>query len=157
MAQVVAGSPLRVATGEHIYSRFGFLDLLQRKAAHVIQPDITYAGGFLETKKIAALAEAHYVSVAPHNCYGPLKTVASIHLAANIPNFLILETFQDYDVPWREELTSGTPRVKDGYYDVPTAPGWGIEVNESMIAAHPEDPNAKLNMFSMDWEHHMCR
>ncbi|HEX6805852.1 MAG TPA: mandelate racemase/muconate lactonizing enzyme family protein [Terriglobales bacterium] len=95
MAQVVAGSPLRVATGEHTYSRYGFLDLLQRKAAHVIQPDITYAGGFLETKKIAAVAESHYVSVAPHNCDGPLKTVASIHLAANIPNFLILETFQD--------------------------------------------------------------
>jgi galactonate dehydratase len=84
--------------------------------------------------------------------------VAGIHLAANIPNFLILETFQDYDVPWREELTSGTaPRVKDGYYNVPTAPGWGIEVNEAAIAAHPEDPDAKLNMFSADWEHRMCR
>lgn len=157
MAQVVAGSPLRVATGEHIYSRFGFLDLLQRKAAHVIQPDITYSGGFLETKKIAALAEAHYVSVAPHNCDGPLKTVAGIHLAANIPNFLILETFQDYDVPWREDLTSGTPRVRDGYYEVPTGPGWGVEVNESVLAAHPENPDAKLNMFSDDWEQHMCR
>ena len=55
MAQVVAASPLRVAKGEHVYSRFGFLDLLQRKAAHVVQPDITYCGGFLETKKIAAL------------------------------------------------------------------------------------------------------
>jgi galactonate dehydratase len=157
MAQVVAGSPLRVATGEHIYSRYGFLDLLERKAAHVIQPDITYSGGFLETKKIAALAEAHYVSVAPHNCDGPLKTLAGIHLAANIPNFLILETFQDYDVPWREELTSGTPLLKDGYYDVPTGPGWGIEVNESVFAAHPEDPDAKLNMFSGDWEQRMCR
>ena len=157
MAQVVAGSPLRVATGEHIYSRFGFLDLLQRKAAHVIQPDITYSGGFLETKKIAALAEAQYVSVAPHNCDGPLKTMAGIHLAANIPNFLILETFQDYDVAWRSDLTSGTPCLKDGYYDVPTTPGWGLEVNESVMAAHPEDPNAKLNMFSADWEERMCQ
>ena len=157
MAQVVAGSPLRVATGEHTYSRFGFLDLLQRKAAHVIQPDITYSGGFLETKKVAALAEAHYVSVAPHNCDGPLKTVAGIHLAANIPNFLILETFQDYDVPWRDDLTSGTPRVEDGYYHVPTAPGWGLEIDESVMAAHPEDPNANLNMFSADWEERMCR
>jgi galactonate dehydratase len=157
MAQVVAGSPLRVATGEHIYSRFGFLDLFERKAAHVVQPDITYSGGFLETKKIAALAEAHYVSVAPHNCDGPLKTIAGIHLAANIPNFLILETFQDYDVPWREELTSKAPQVRDGYYDVPTAPGWGIEVNESLFPSHPEDPDAKLNMFADDWEQHMCR
>jgi len=157
MAQVVAGSPLRVATGEHTYGRFGFFDLLERKAAHVIQPDITYSGGFLETKKIAALAETHYVSVAPHNCDGPLKTIAGIHLAANIPNFMILETFQDYDVPWRKELTLKTPSVKDGYYDVPTGPGWGIELNESVFSAHPEDPDAKLNMFAGDWEQRMCR
>jgi galactonate dehydratase len=157
MAQVVAASPLRVATGEHTYSRFGFLDLLQQKAAHVIQPDITYAGGFLETKKIASLAETYYISVAPHNCDGPLKTIAGIHLAANIPNFLILETFQDYDVAWRESLTSGTPQVKDGYYEVPSAPGWGLDVNEAALAEHPEDPDAKLNMFSLDWEEHMCR
>jgi len=157
MAQVVAGSPLRVATGEHTYSRFGFLDLLERKGAHVIQPDITYAGGFLETKKIAALAESYYVSVAPHNCDGPFKTIASIHLAANIPNFMILETFQDYDVSWRSELTSPMPNLRDGYYDVPTSPGWGIELIESVAAAHPYDPKAKLNMFSTDWEEKMCR
>jgi galactonate dehydratase len=157
MAQVTASSPLRVATGEHTYSRYGFLDLLEHQAAHVIQPDITYAGGFLETKKIAAMAEAYYVSVAPHNCDGPLKTIAAIHLAANIPNFLILETFQDYDVPWRADLASGIPQVVDGYLEVPSKPGWGIEVNESVIAAHPEDRDAKLNMFSREWEERMCR
>ncbi len=157
MAQVTAGSPLRVATGEHIYSRFGFLDLLERKGAHVIQPDITYAGGFLETKKIAALAETYYISVAPHSCDGPLKCIAGIHLAANIPNFMILETFEDYDVSWRAELTSRMPALRDGYYDVPTAPGWGVEVNEQAAAAHPYDRDAKLNMFSSDWEEKMCR
>ena len=157
MAQVVAGSPLRVATGEHIYSRFGFLDLLERKAAHVAQPDVTYCGGFLETKKIAALAETLYVSVAPHNCDGPLKTMIGVHLCANIPNFLILETFEDYDVPWRCDLTPNAPRVKNGFYEVPTGPGWGIEVDESVIAAHPEDHDAKLNMFSLGWEQKMCQ
>ncbi|HZP00963.1 MAG TPA: mandelate racemase/muconate lactonizing enzyme family protein [Terriglobia bacterium] len=157
MAQVVAASPLRIATGEHIYSRFGFLDLLQRKAAHVIQPDMTYSGGFLETKKIAANAESHYVSVAPHNCDGPLKTMAAVHLCANIPNFLILETFEDYDVPWRRDLTPGAPPVRNGYYDVPTGPGWGVEIDESVIAAHPEDPNAKMNMFDLGWEAIMCK
>ncbi len=157
MAQVVAASPLRVATGEHVYSRFGFLDLLRRKGAHVIQPDLVYCGGFLETKKIAALAETHYISVAPHNCDGPLKTMASVHLCANIPNFMILETFEDYDVAWRKDLTPGAPRVKDGYYELPTGPGWGVQVDESVIAAHPEDPDAKLNMFSLGWEQRMCQ
>jgi galactonate dehydratase len=157
MAQVVAAAPLRVATGEHTYSRFGFLDLLLRKAVHVIQPDIVYSGGFMETKKIAALAEAFYVSVAPHNCRGPLGTVIAMHLCANIPNFSILETFEDYDVPWRCDLTPGTPRVKNGYYEIPKAPGWGVEVDEDLIRAHPEDPNAKLNMFSSGWEEIMCK
>ena len=157
MAQVVQASPLRVATGEHTYSRFGFLDLLRSKAAHVIQPDLVYSGGFLETKKIAALAEAHYVSVAPHNCDGPLKTMISVHLCANIPNFMILETFEDYDVPWRHDLTPNAPRVQAGCYDVPTGPGWGVEVNEAALRAHPEDPEAKLNMFSLGWEQRMCR
>jgi hypothetical protein len=60
------------------------------------------------------------VSVAPHNCDGPLKTMIGVHLCANIPTFLILETFEDYDVPWRGELTPDAPRVKDGYYELPT-------------------------------------
>jgi galactonate dehydratase len=157
MAQVVAGSPLRVATGEHIYARFGFLNLLERQAAHVIQPDITYSGGFLETKKISAMAETYYVSVAPHNCDGPLKTIAGIHLAANIPNFLILETFQDYDVPWRRDLVPNMPQVVDGYYEVPAGAGWGVEVDGGAVAAHPADPDAKLNMFGADWEDRMCK
>jgi galactonate dehydratase len=157
MAQVVAASPLRVATGEHTYSRFGFLDLLQRKAAHVIQPDLIYCGGFLETKKIAVIAEAHYVSVAPHNCSGPLATLINVHLCANIPNFLILETFEDYDVSWRGDLMPCAPRVKNGYYEVPSAPGWGAEVDEAALRAHPEDPDAKLNMFSGGWEQLMCK
>ena len=157
MAQVVAASPLRIATGEHTYSRFGFLDLLARKAAHVIQPDIVYSGGFMETKKIAAIGEAHYVSVAPHNCRGPLGTVIAMHLCANIPNFQVLETFEDYDVPWRCDLTPGTPQVRDGFYELPTRPGWGVEVDEKLIAAHPENPDAKLNMFQSGWEQQMCR
>lgn len=157
MAQVVAASPCRIATGEHTYSRFGFLELLSQKAAHTIQPDLVYSGGFFETKKIAALAETFYVSVAPHNCRGPLGTVIAMHLCANIPNFQILETFEDYDVPWRCDLTPGTPRVKNGAYELPIRPGWGVEVDEKLLAAHPENPDAKLNMFSDGWEQLMCR
>jgi galactonate dehydratase len=157
MAQVIANSPLRVATGEHTYSKYGFLSLLRRNAAHIIQPDLAYSGGFLETKKIAALAEAHYISVAPHNCDGPLKTMAGIHLCANIPNFMILETFEDYDVSWRMDLVPDAPRVEKGYYRVPNKPGWGVTVDESVISAHPADPDAKLDMFSEGWEEKMNR
>ena len=148
----------RVATGEHTYSRFGFQEMLAKQAAHVIQPDLVYAGGFMETKKIAAMAEAHYVSVAPHNCDGPGRLMASIHLCANIPNFLILETFADFDVAWRKDLVrSGNPVLEDGCYRVPTAPGWGYEIDEDVARAHPGSTKARMNMFEGEWERLMCR
>lgn len=148
----------RVATGEHTYSRFGFQELLSRQAAHVIQPDLVYAGGFMETKKIAAMAEAHYVSVAPHSCDGPGRLMASIHLCANIPNFLILENFGDFDVPWRKDLVkSGGPVLDKGYFLVPNVPGWGYEIDEDVARAHPGSTKARLNMFSGEWETLMCR
>jgi galactonate dehydratase len=147
----------RIATGEHTYARYGFNDLLSRRAAHVIQPDLVYSGGFLETKKIAAMAEAHYVSVAPHNCDGPGRLAASVHLCANIANFLVLETFEDYDVAWRRDLAIGGPELVDGYYRVPTAPGWGYEIDEAVARAHPGTTKARLNMFDGVWERQMCQ
>ena len=78
-------------------------------------------------------------------------------MAANIPTFMIFETFEDYDVPWRAELTSRFPALRDRYYDVPTAPGWGIEGNALAASAHPYDPDAKLDMFAAEWEEKMCR
>jgi galactonate dehydratase len=147
----------RVATGEHTYSRFGFNEMLQKQAAHVIQPDLVYAGGFMETKKIAAMAEANYISVAPHNCDGPGRLLASIHLCANIPNFLILETFADFDVAWRNDLVkSGNPVLEDGYYRVPVLPGWGYEIDEDVAKAHPGSIKARMNMFAGEWERLMC-
>jgi galactonate dehydratase len=148
----------RVATGEHTYSRFGFQELLARQAAHVLQPDLVYSGGFMETKKIAAMAETHYVSIAPHNCDGPGRLIASIHLCANIPNFLILESFADFDVPWRKDLVkSGEPVLENGAYIVPSTPGWGYEIDEEVARAHPGSTKARLNMFEGEWERLMCR
>jgi galactonate dehydratase len=157
VTQAASAMGARVATGEHAYARFGFQELLSRQAAHVLQPDLVYAGGFMETKKIAAMAETHYVSIAPHNCDGPGRLVASIHLSANIPNFLILESFADFDVPWRKDLVkSGEPILENGYYLVPTAPGWGYEIDEEVACAHPGSTKARLNMFEGEWERLMC-
>ena len=103
------------------------------------------------------MAEAHYISVAPHNCDGPGKLLASIHLCANIPNFLILETFADFDVAWRKQLIKGGEiQMKDGYYAVPTVPGWGYEVDEEVARAHPGSTKARMNMFDGEWERLMC-
>ena len=158
VTQAASAMGARVATGEHTYARFGFNEMLSKKGAHVIQPDLGYSGGFMETKKIAAMAEAHYVSVAPHNCDGPGKLMASIHLCANIPNFLVLETFADFDVPWRSALVKGGEiAVEDGYYPAPKAtPGWGCEIDEEVARAHPGSIKARMNMFDGEWERAMC-
>jgi galactonate dehydratase len=158
VTQAASAMGARVATGEHTYSRFGFQEMLQKQAAHVIQPDLVYSGGFMETKKIAAMAEAHYISVAPHNCDGPGRLIASIHLCANIPNFLILETFADFDVPWRKQLLkSGEPQLVGGHYLAPSSPGWGYEVDEDVALSHPGSIKSRMNMFDGEWERLMCR
>ncbi len=146
----------RIATGEHCYSRFEFADLLQAQACHIIQPDLVYSGGFMETKKIAAMAEAGYVGVAPHNCDGPGKLAASVHVCANMPNLVMLETFADFDVPWRSAMTIDGPRLVDGHYALPDSPGWGYAVDRSVIAEHPGRRGARMNMFAGGWESQMC-
>ncbi len=146
----------RVATGEHCYSRFEFQDLLRERACHIVQPDLVYSGGFMETKKIGAMAEAGYVGVAPHNCDGPGKLAASIHLCANMPNFVVLETFEDFDVPWRGPLTIVGPRLVGGFYALPDAPGWGYAIDRNVAAEHPGQSGARMNMFAGDWEKRMC-
>ena len=146
----------RVATGEHCYSRFEFVDLLRERACHIIQPDLVYSGGFMETKKIGAMAEAAYVGVAPHNCDGPGKLAASIHLCASMPNSVLLETFADFDVPWRNAPAIDGPCLVDGFYTVPDGPGWGYAIDRTVIDEHPGRPGARMNMFAGGWEKQMC-
>jgi len=140
-----------VATGESLYSRFEFLRLLQVRGADIIQPDICVVGGLLEMRKIAAIAEAHYVTVAPHNPMGPLATAVNLHFSASQPNFRILEyrlpqgpgyTFQGGgDAPAsKAPADEGAYYVKDpylpkdGYLELrPDRPGWGVEINEEIL------------------------
>jgi galactonate dehydratase len=146
---------VRVATGEHVYAAAGFTDLIAKRAAHVVQPDLVYSGGMLETMKIAALAETQLLSVAPHNCDGTGRLAALVQLSCNIPNFMILESFEHFDVPWRSELYIGGPTFSDGSYLFPTSPGWGYEVNEAVALAHPGSRDATMNMFADGWERRM--
>jgi L-alanine-DL-glutamate epimerase-like enolase superfamily enzyme len=92
--------------------------------------------GIWQSMKIAALAESFEVNVAPHNFYGHLSTLMSAHFCAAIPNFRIMEIDID-DVPWKDELITVPPMIRDGFLVVPDGPGWGAELNEEAIAAHP--------------------
>jgi galactonate dehydratase len=124
-----------LATGERLYSKWDYLPLLERRLVDVIQPDLCHAGGITECKKIAALAEAYYVQLAPHNPQGPLSTAAAAHLAMAIPNFLILEYVRQE--PYRDQAMRESWVVEDGHLLVPDRPGLGVDLNEAVILANP--------------------
>lgn len=139
---------VRLATGERLFTKWGFRELLEKQYVDVIQPDICHDGGILETRNIAAMAEAYYVKVAPHNPNGPVATAASVQLAASIPNFLILELAQSE--PFRSQVQKRGLTVVNGVIEVPTAPGLGIELDEEFIAAHPYQPYDYRGAFASD-------
>jgi galactonate dehydratase len=128
-----------LATGECLYTKHDFRQLLSKQAADIVQPDVCLAGGIMELKKIAAMAEAHYVVVAPHNPMGPLATMVNVHFAACTPNFLILEYHPDDESP-RKDLIKDPIMVKNGYLEIPNKPGWGYEVNEEAFRRYPPKP-----------------
>jgi galactonate dehydratase len=136
LVRVARAIRIPVATGERLPTKFGFQDLLRRRAVDIVQPDLCHAGGLTEVKKIAAMAEAAYVQVAPHNASGPVGTAAAVQLDASIPNFLIQEYFVA-QAPWIEEVVEGGPRVADGEIVVPDRPGLGVELHEEAALAHP--------------------
>jgi galactonate dehydratase len=119
-----------------LYTAFGFRELLEKRGADIIQPDVCICGGLLEMKKIAALAEAHYVTVAPHNPTGPIATAVNAHFAMTTHNFLILEYVPDDDGPRANVLTRPV-EIRDGYLHLTDAPGLGIELNEDALPHRP--------------------
>ncbi len=125
-----------IATGEMLYTKYEFRDLIAAGAADIVQPDILICGGLMEAKKIAAMAEAAYITVAPHNPMGPFSTAVSAHFALSTPNFLILEYRVDKSGPMRDLLLEPFKLV-DGYLQVPETPGLGVELNEAVFSGRP--------------------
>ena len=139
MAGVRAKAQVPIATGEMLYTKWEFRDLLRLQAVDIIQPDVCCCGGLTEIKKIAALAEAEYVTIAPHNPMGPLATAVNAQFVATVPNFLILEYTLDVAPP-RSELVQEPYRMVDGYLELPNKPGLGIELNHAYFEKHPYKP-----------------
>jgi galactonate dehydratase len=139
MAKLAERVNVPLASGECNYTKHEFRTILAAQALDIIQPDVCVCGGLLEMKKIAAIAEANYVMVAPHNPMGPLATVINVHFAACTPNFLILEYHPDDEAP-RKDLLKEPLMVKDGYLPLPDAPGWGVELNEEAFRHYPPQP-----------------
>lgn len=129
MADIARGTHLPIATGERIFTKWGFREILEKKAATILQPDLCHAGGITECKVIAGIAEAFYAAIAPHNPLGPISLAAGLHLAAAIPNFLCQE-----QVSLGEGYIKKPFKVREGYIDIPTGPGLGIELDENALA-----------------------
>ena len=129
-------SPVRIATGEMLYTSYQFRELVAKEAADILQPDICICGGLGEMRKIAALAEASYLSVAPHNPLGPFATAASVHFAAATQNFSILE-YSPFDTEERRRIVKQPLHYAAGHLELPTAPGWGIELDVDGLPDRP--------------------
>jgi L-alanine-DL-glutamate epimerase-like enolase superfamily enzyme len=124
-----------IASCESLFGLRGFRPFLAARAVDVAIVDVPW-NGIWQSLKIAALAEAHEVNVAPHNFYGHLSTLMSAHLCAAIPNFRIMEIDID-DVPWKDDLVTYVPEIEDGCLKLPPGPGWGAQLVDEAIAAHP--------------------
>ena len=129
-------SPVAISAGERLYTRFDYNPLFAARAADYIQPDVSHAGGIMELKKIAAIAEVNYIPFAPHNPSGPVANAATLQLAACCPNFCILEIMYS-DVDYRKFVTDERLVYENGRIRIGDKPGLGIELNEEECLKHP--------------------
>jgi len=139
-----------VATGERCFTRYGFREVLESGAPDIIQADIIHAGGFLEMKKIAAMADVRSMVMAPHNSNGPVCTAASVHFDFCTTNFKVQECFDDFSETWVREAVPGCPVPRDGYFYAPEKPGLGIQLNEEVIKEHPYKEGF-FNLYADNW------
>jgi galactonate dehydratase len=140
-----------IAAGERLYTIPAFYRLTALRAADVVQMDVAHCGGILVSKKIAAMAAAQDMRVAPHCSVGPVALAAALHFDASTPNFMIQENFGDFDVPWRSDLVRGWNPARNGEFVLADEPGLGIDIDEDAIADHPYVKNAFPSLWDGEW------
>jgi len=149
MAIVARGTSIPIATGERLTSKYEYARVLAAGAANILQINLGRVGGLLEAKKIAALAEVHYAQIAPHLYCGPVVGAANIQIATCSPNFLILEGIRQWD-GFHAAILKAPIRWESGYVIPPTAPGLGVELNETAALANPYAEAGKLHLEMSD-------
>lgn len=140
LAAVKRDVNIPVVTGEELYTKFEFREVFEKQAADIINPDVCNVGGILELKEIAAMAEPYYVVVSPHNFNSTtLGLAATLQVSAAIPNFLITEYFVNLE-DFGRDIAKTPFKVENGYIPIPDAPGIGIDLDETRLAAYPYNP-----------------
>lgn len=147
MAEMARKTHVPIATGERIFTKWGFREILEKRAATILQPDVCYAGGITELKIIAGMAEAYYTPLAPHNPQGPCSLAASLQIAASIPNFLIQERG---DNEYTDLLAKPLPTVSNGHRPLLTEPGLGITIDENKLMAQVGEPREYRTQYDPD-------
>jgi galactonate dehydratase len=142
--------PFPIATGERLYTMEEFERLARLEACKIVQPDLAHCGGLAVGKRIAALAEANGLRLAPHCSIGPVALCAAIHFGWATPEVMIQENFGDYDVPWRRELVKGW-HPPPGEYLLPDRPGLGIELDDAVCARHPYKKSSFPSLWDDRW------
>jgi len=132
MQRVKNSTRTPICTGENFYTRHGFRELIHSQAADIVSPDIAKAGGLLESKRIAEMADMYYMPLAPHNICGPIGTYAMMHVCAAVPNFLALEFHHLDNQFWSDLIVEGS-MIVDGHIEVPEKPGLGVTLNEDVV------------------------
>lgn len=140
-----------IATGERLVTIHAFKELFEKRAASVIQPDITHCGGLTEARRISSMAEAYRVAIAPHNPQGPISTAASIEFGFSAPSYIICESVHN-DVPWRKDIVTESYSIQEkGMLVFPhDKPGLGIEVNEEELKKYPFKQEVLQRNFNKD-------
>jgi galactonate dehydratase len=147
MAEIARKTHIPLATGERIFTKWGFREILEKRAASILQPDVCYAGGITELRLIAGMAEAYYSPIAPHNPQGPCSLAASYQIAASIPNFLIQERG---DNEYSDLLAEPLPPITKGHRPLLTGPGLGITIDEDKLKAQVGEPREYRPEFDPD-------
>ena len=130
MAEIARGTHLPIATGERVFTKWGFREVLEKKAATILQPDLCHAGGITEVRLIAGMAEAYYATIAPHNPLGPISLAAGVQMAASIPNFLM----PGAGLAWARDISRSRSRCAKAISTSPPARGWASSWTKTRMA-----------------------
>jgi len=152
LIEVSKKSPVPIATGERFYAIEVWANLLSKGALQIAQPDIINSGGISHAKKVAAIAEAYGVGVAPHNPQGPISTAICVGFGTSLPNFAVQEVFDDFNEVWTKKLITNPFNVVDGYLYPSEKPGIGVELIDEEISKHISKGSEMLNLFEKGWE-----
>jgi galactonate dehydratase len=151
LSEVRRCADVPLAAGERLYMLADLARLMETRAVDVVNMDVSHCGGILMGKKIAALAEAHDVVIAPHVSTGPVALAAALQLDMSCCNFFRQENFGEHDVSYRDDLVGGWNPFDDGYFTLADAPGLGLELNDSVVAAHPYKPQRLPSLWDEAW------